>query len=421
MEISTQIRVKVPDGRVPRISEIERLVFRAAMAAARELLVLVLAHLEERVFAADRSLVRQKRRERWLVTRLGRVRVSRYQARFSAQSCYGYPLDEKLGLPKTGEATPWVRKMASRLAACYPYRQAAGLLSAVIGARCCHRAVWRIVQAEGKKIRARQAKARSSVFGDGVVPQGRDGPVPELVVVEADGAMIRDRSGAKMEARLAVAYEGKIRTSDTAARTTYRLASKTMTSSLDDIDTFGQDVAIKLEEAFCFSQVPTSLFVADGDLHLKQLARSWLPGTVYQLDHFHLSKRIDELAGAGTALAAELKKFAFSKKKGALSDTVDAAVAEGAIEAAPAAEFLAYYEGNLDGIWASAKLKDRISDPAMRIIGSGVIEHNVDLIVARRMKKKGMFWSRKGAANLLAIRTTMGWPYDYGWWYEQTV
>jgi hypothetical protein len=37
--------------------------------------------------------------------------------------------------------------------------------------------------------------------------------------------------------------------------------------------------------------------------------------------------------------------------------------------------------------------------------GSGVVEHNVDLIVARRFKRQGMrSWSRRGANNLLAIR-----------------
>ena len=37
--------------------------------------------------------------------------------------------------------------------------------------------------------------------------------------------------------------------------------------------------------------------------------------------------------------------------------------------------------------------------------GSGVIEHNVDLIVARRFKRQGMrSWSRQGANNLLALR-----------------
>ena len=420
MEISTQITVKVPDDRVPRISEIEKLVFRAAMTGARLLFVCVLEHLEQRIFAENPDLTKQKRRERWLVTRVGRLKIVRYQARFAAMSRYGYPLDEKLALPKSGEATPWVRKMGARLAACYPYRQAAGLLSAIIGARCCHRAIWRITQAEGRKIRAKQAAARKATFGDGLAPAGSDGPVPSLVVCEADGTMLRDRTGAKMEARLAVAYEGMTPASETAKARRYRLKRKAMVSSLDDVDTFGQDVAIELEEQFSFSSVPTSLFVADGDLKLKKLARSWLPGTVYQLDHFHLAMRATDLARGDPELAASLKKLAFSKKTDELSAVVADAARQGRVQAESAAEFVAYCKANRDGIWASAKLKDRIPDPAMRIIGSGVIEHNVDLVVARRMKKKGMFWSREGAANLLAVRT-QDWPYDYGWWYRETV
>jgi hypothetical protein len=37
--------------------------------------------------------------------------------------------------------------------------------------------------------------------------------------------------------------------------------------------------------------------------------------------------------------------------------------------------------------------------------GSGAMEHNVDLVVARRFKRQGMrAWSRHGADNLLALR-----------------
>lgn len=314
--------------------------------------------------------------------------------------------------------------MAARLAASFPYRQAAGLLSGLIGARCCHRAIWRITQAEGKKIRARREAARAATFADGLVPAGGDGPVPELIVCEADGTMLKEqdgrRRGAKMEARLAVAYAGKVPIGDTQSKGRCRLKQKTMIASLDERDAFGQDLAIALEETFSFSRVPAKLFVADGDLKLKDLARLWLPGAVYQLDHFHLAMRAGELCRGDPELAATIKKLAFFKRIDKLSAACENAVRRGRIQAEQAAEFVSYCGANSDGIWASAKLRDRIADPAMRIVGSGVIEHNVDLVIARRMKKKGMFWSRQGATNLLAVRTT-DWPYDYGWWYRQTV
>lgn len=37
-------------------------------------------------------------------------------------------------------------------------------------------------------------------------------------------------------------------------------------------------------------------------------------------------------------------------------------------------------------------------------VGSGVVEKAVDILVARRMKRRGMSWSREGANNLLALR-----------------
>jgi len=38
------------------------------------------------------------------------------------------------------------------------------------------------------------------------------------------------------------------------------------------------------------------------------------------------------------------------------------------------------------------------------VVGSGAIEKNVDIAVARRFKGRGMSWSKEGARNLMAFR-----------------
>jgi len=38
------------------------------------------------------------------------------------------------------------------------------------------------------------------------------------------------------------------------------------------------------------------------------------------------------------------------------------------------------------------------------VAGSGAIERNVDINIARRFKGRGMSWSRQGARNLMAFR-----------------
>jgi len=53
----------------------------------------------------------------------------------------------------------------------------------------------------------------------------------------------------------------------------------------------------------------------------------------------------------------------------------------------------------------------------MRVVGSGVVEKHQDLLVKRRMKGKGMRWTRRGAEHLLALqagRFCDRWPTRWG-------
>ena len=58
-----------------------------------------------------------------------------------------------------------------------------------------------------------------------------------------------------------------------------------------------------------------------------------------------------------------------------------------------------------DAFHAYLRLRDAGHAPQMAPRGSGAMEPNVDLLVARRFKRQGMrAWSRLGADNLLALR-----------------
>ena len=57
----------------------------------------------------------------------------------------------------------------------------------------------------------------------------------------------------------------------------------------------------------------------------------------------------------------------------------------------------------MDSIWAVDKLRDKIAKELAKV-GSGAVEKNIDVAIARRFKLRGMSWSKEGAANLLALR-----------------
>ncbi len=57
-----------------------------------------------------------------------------------------------------------------------------------------------------------------------------------------------------------------------------------------------------------------------------------------------------------------------------------------------------YIERNRDGLWYDEAKKHGIS------IGAGSVDKAGDILICRRMKLRGMRWSRKGADAVLSIR-----------------
>ena len=124
-ELTVTVRVPVP--KQPTLAALERSIFRALMAAGRELLLEAFRSLEEAVLTG----AKQRRRRRWLLTRFGQIRFQRWQTR--TEEGYGYPLDRALGVEGKDPCSPWVRATAAWLARAHPYRQAARLLGKMIG------------------------------------------------------------------------------------------------------------------------------------------------------------------------------------------------------------------------------------------------------------------------------------------------
>ena len=108
-------------------------------------------------------------RRRTVLTRAGYITITRGRARRPDGARY-FPLDEGLGLASHHEASSAVRRRGCHLAAEHPYREAARLLSAEVGAPVDHRAVWRWVQAEGNAVLTARAERVNAVFADGEAP-----------------------------------------------------------------------------------------------------------------------------------------------------------------------------------------------------------------------------------------------------------
>jgi len=386
----------VPWPKQPTLASLERAIFKAVQAAGRELLGQAFGLLEETVITG----ARQRRRRRYLITRFGELRFHRWQTR--TERGYGHPLDDALGLRPGDPCSAWVRETAAWLAQAHPYRQAARLLSKMIGAPVDHRRLWGWVQASGRAVRGHLDRMRSGLFDDGEAPEFT-GPAPRIVSTSADGTFIRTRDG-PVEVKIGIWWTGAHLQSPSARHPKFLLDGKGAYASTEGHDAFGQTFYTMAAHRAGIASAREVFFISDGAGWLTDLPADWIAPTAVQLDQFHGKLRISEVA-RDPDRAARWWAWVTEHNLGALGRSIRRLIAEGTLDPAEGIGLLTYLERGAGALHTYLELQEAGHSPQMAPRGSGAMEHNVDLVVARRFKRQGMrAWSRHGADNLLALR-----------------
>lgn len=411
------IAVRVPWPKHPSLAALEKAIFCALQAAGRGLLLQAFALIEADLLAQGAG-ARQRRRRRFLITRFGQIRFSRWQTKKDGR--FGHPLDEVLSLPARDPCSPWVRATAAWLCQAHPFRQATRLLSKMIGQGIDHRRLWGWTQASGAKLRAAWEQKRSSLFDDGEAPAGA-GKGPLIVTTSADGTFIYSRDG-PIEVKLGMFWTGAHLQSPTAAHPKFLLDHKGYYASTQNADRFGQTFYVLAEERTGISKAGEVFFVSDGAGWLAALPSDWICPTALQLDHFHGKLRISEVA-KDPERAARWWGWVAEHNLDALGRSIHALIHAGRIDPKDAAGLLAYFEKGASALHTYLRLREQGHSAQMAPRGSGAMEHSIDLVVARRFKHQGMrSWSRQGADNLLALRTLAMDPKAWrAWWGDAAV
>ncbi|MGH2765071.1 MAG: UPF0236 family transposase-like protein [Actinomycetota bacterium] len=268
----------------------------------------------------------------------------------------------------------------------------------MIGASVDHRRVWGWSQTTGNRIRAGWERRRASLFDDGVLPPVQ-GPAPRIVSTAADGTFIHSRDG-PVEVKLGVWWTGARR----AGPRRYLLQGKGYYASTEPADLFGQTFYCLAEEATGLSRAREVFYVGDGAGWVGSLPAEWLCPTAVQLDHFHGRLRIRELA-RDPQRAARWWGYVATHTLEALGRSLAHSIGAGQVDPKAGEDLLGYFRRGAAALDTYLGLREAGHSAQMAPRGSGVIEHGVDLVVARRFKRQGMrSWSREGADNLLAAR-----------------
>jgi hypothetical protein len=399
--VETTVSVTVPEGAT--VAEIEAMVVARLREAGREVLGKAVRALEEEALAAG-DVRQDKRRSVDILSRFGWVRLERWYVRERRTGRYHY-LVEVGG--RQEHATVAVVEQAVALATRLPYRQAALLLGRLLGEHVDHRSLYAWVKAEGQQLVEEEAALQEAVFEDGELPP-QGGEDHELVVAVVDGTYIRaQREGQpSFEVRIGVAYSGRELVSTTARHKRYRLRGRQLYGGVDSARDFSERFYLHCEATLALSRARHLLVIGDGADWIENLAGHERYKATYQLDHWHILDHARKTFSDRPGLVTEIARALHDGDAGRILRLVRLARLSAEANAERVRDYETYLHANLHGIHGARRLRPLLSEEvrSAAVDGSGAVEKQGDLLVARRFEHAGMRWTKAGANRLLKLR-----------------
>ena len=314
------------------------------------------------------------------------------------------PADAALGL-EVGY-TPALAKLICLEGADEPtYLKAERHLEQTGGIAVSARQIQRVVQRVGGS--AQQWQERPSQPGDGDAPVlyvSADGTGVPMVAPELKGRRGKQADGS---AKTRQVYLGCVFTqhrTDEKGHPVRDYESTTYVSSFQSIDEFGP---LLRQEALGrgLGRAGKVVLLIDGAAGLENMGRLCFQDCVQIVDFYHAMEHAGQVLEAWIGKGhPEYKKRLGRWAKRLLQDKVAALIHEtrqhcaGTPQAAAVEQALGYFVRNV------SRMQYGTYRAAGWFIGSGVVEAGCKTVIGGRCKQSGMFWSKSGAENILALR-----------------
>ncbi|HAL62140.1 MAG TPA: hypothetical protein DCP08_07015 [Chloroflexi bacterium] len=442
LRVEKTLEISIPRDGLD-VNRLEEVLLQEIRRFGKELWESVLVSLEETILMErEGEVIRKRRVSRHLLTRLGWIRFQRYQVAKEGEEkkVYRYLLDEVLGLEPNQRETLGVRKRGVELASDHPYRQAAELLGQEIGEEVSHRTLHRWVSVKdpcgtggGEKVaRGRGGQKAEGLRGGDTLPsescpsghckckdEGEE--EQEIVVVEVDGTMLssQEERGERFEMKLGLMYTGKELESKEAKRRRYRLKEKVLYGGVEEAEAFGEKLYLRGEEKLSLGGAKHLLFIGDGAKWINEIAGADYWKSVYQLDWWHYRRKLKEALRGEEKLVRELMRLLREGKREEHRRLLRLRRMMIREEDEKLDELLDYLEENWEGLYGSWGLRGKVKAQEVLVVGSGAVEKNIEIVIGRRFKKRGMSWSREGANNLLKLRVERQEPDAWQRWWQR--
>lgn len=418
--VTVSLIVEVPDK--VDLDSLEPLILQAGRKAMSEALRESCREYESRVVACplcgDCRLQGEGSDARVLLTAFGRVEVNLRQLRCEGCGRRFRPSEPFLACLQGANVSGRLREVAVLAGSSWPYQTAAGVLRDLCAAKISPEKVRQLtIQAGAREAREELALAQQAVSPTAEqvrkereeALEGRGAVAakgPELLLVGLDGGWVPSREQVG-------GMEGKVGVVATEVEAVgcgrHRLSRRRYVATFGDADRLGL-LAYRAASELGGLQAGEQRVLGDGAAWIKGQATDQFPEAMGILDWSHPARAIHKAIRAARpgARQRELR----GELHRAIPDRLWHGDVDGAIELLvglrPAAEpepiktleeTIAYLEGQRDWLWDYQALKDGGCP-----IGSGLVERAVDLVINRRMKKRGMRWKRANADAVVSLR-----------------
>jgi hypothetical protein len=378
------------------VNEVEEAIIRRHREAAREEMRQAYEEVDRKIGGemlatgryVDKGYVRRR-----IITAVGIVgiRVKRLKRKGRAGSLY--PI---LTAGRVDTISGPARKRCIQAAVGQSYAESQKTLETLAGMTISRMGIWKVVQEAGRAELRRCEQDRKAMFERGEIPEGCKSS-QEKAVIEVDGILIGARPEVvesqevagrrRMEVKVGVVFCGVHQQSQGRRRT----VGRSIHAQISTTEEFAESWYVHCLKHGIDEQTSVHM-LGDGAPWIQTVRRETFPESRYTLDLCHLRRN-------ARAVLTERQYGDFSRRIWSGSGTemiayIRALRPSDRLHRKELDTFQQYLESNREGlVYRPGKLN-----------GSGVVEKIVDILVARRMKRRGMSWSKEGANNIIALR-----------------
>lgn len=357
--------------------------------------------------------LKHKRKKRQIATWVSDVNYKRWRSYCPQCKKAEYPLDDVLGIAPKQRMSSSVQELSALCGGSWEYEQCEYLMKKILRRRCVsHETVFNKTTEIGKAAsdefegnRVKELEGDKRLQGEYFDNLKVWKELMRRIYMDLDGVMINSRDNKKrMEGKVAVVWSKR----ELVKKDTYALVDKRLMGTFCDSERFYWDIILELyRRSGGRLEEIEALVRGDGAPFIHGFHSKYALLCRYILDYYHLCKKVRERLWA---VYDREKRFREVKEK--LMNYLNSGDVDGAVEyiqdlqkrfrkrrkKEQLRKLAGYIERNRHGIWYSEAREKGIS------IGAGSADKAGDILICRRMKLRGMWWSRKGADAVLSIR-----------------